>query len=99
MPEMCEASKRAAISCVNDVKQAQQVAAEIEQRQQSTGGTGETGQAGVEATQAHLAQRQAVINRDFAFLVLGREAVRAGFCPAGAESDLEESRRLRDQLN
>ena len=98
VPEMCEASKRAAIACVNDVNQAQQVAAEIEERQQRAGGTGETGQAGVEAAQTHLAQRQAVINRDFAFLVLGREAVRAGFCPAGAESDLEEARRFRDQL-
>lgn len=98
VPEMCEASKRAAISCDNDVKQARQFAAEIEQRQQSTAETGETGQAGVEAAQASLAQRQAMINRDFAFLVLGREAVRAGFCPAGAESDLAEARRLRDQL-
>ena len=95
VPEMCEASKRAAISCANDVKQAQQLAAEIDQRQESSGGTG---QAGVEVAQARLAQRQAVINRDFAFLVLGRDAVRAGFCPAGAESDLEEARGLRDQL-
>ena len=98
VPEMCEASKRAAISCVSDVKQAQQLAAAIEQRQESTARSGKTGQAGVEAAQARLAERQAVINRDFAFLVLGREAVRAGFCPAGAESDLEEARGLRDQL-
>ena len=98
VPEMCAASKRAATSCVSDVEQAQQLAADVEQRRQSTTGTGETGQAGVEAAQACLAQRQAVINRDFAFLVLGREAVRAGFCPAGAESDLEEARTLRDQL-
>ena len=98
VPEMCEVSKRAAISCVSDVQQAQQLAADVEQRKQSTAGSGETGQAGVEAAQACLAQRQAVINRDFAFLVLGREAVRAGFCPAGAESDLEEARTLRDQL-
>jgi molecular chaperone DnaK len=98
VPEMCQASKRAAVSCVNDLKQAQQIVAEIEQRKRITVGAGETGQASVEAAQAHLAERQAVINRNFAFLVLGREAVRAGFCPAGAESDLEEARRLRDQL-
>ncbi len=96
VPEMCQASKRAAISCVEDVKQAQATAADIERRQQTE--TGKMGQAGVEAAQAQLAERQAVINRNFAFLVLGREAVRAGFCPAGAESDLEEARRLRDQL-
>ena len=98
VPEMCEASKRAAVSRDNDVKRAQQFVADIEKRQRRTAGSEDAGQAGVEAAQSHLAERQALINRDFAYLVLGREAVRAGFCPVGAESDLEEARKLRDQL-
>jgi molecular chaperone DnaK len=98
VPEMCEASKRAAISCDNDVKQAQQFSGEMEQRKQRIGETGETSQARVETVQARLAQRQAVINSDFAFLVLGREAVHAGFCPPGADADLEEALKLRAQL-
>jgi molecular chaperone DnaK len=94
VPEMCEASRRAAQSAADDLSQARRMLAEIQQRQEHSA----AGASGPEVAQARLAERQAAINSGFAFLVLGREVVRAGFCPVGAEADLEEARSLRDRL-
>jgi len=98
VPAAMEASRRAVMAVANDLEAATRMVSEAEGRRDGAVGTAELVQLGVELSRARLARRQAADNLAFAYLVLGRECADAGFCPPGAESDLEAIRRLRPYL-
>jgi hypothetical protein len=49
-------------------------------------------------SQARAAVQQAQVKCDFAHLILGRECVRAGFCPPRLDRDLDEIRKWQKHL-
>jgi molecular chaperone DnaK len=72
--------------------------AEAERHRNDAVGGAEMVQFGAELSQARQLHRQAASDLAFAYLILGRECVEAGFCPPGGERDLEEVRRLKQYL-
>jgi molecular chaperone DnaK len=77
---------------------AEQAVGEAESHREGAVGTAEAIQLGVELSRAHLAHRRAASRLEFAYLVLGRDCASEGFCPPGAESDIEEIRHLRQSV-
>jgi len=49
-------------------------------------------------SQARTTLHEAQTRADFAYMVLGRECVGAGFCPPAAQREIEEIRRLQQHL-
>jgi hypothetical protein len=90
------ASQRAVRAALGELEAADHMVGEAESRRDGAVGTAEVVQLGVELSRARLARRQAADKLAFAYLVLGRDCANAGSCPPGAESDLEEVRRLRE---
>jgi molecular chaperone DnaK len=97
-PPSLDESRRAVAAASNDLEAATRMVAEGQRHRDGAVGATEIVQLGVELSRSRLAQRQAADNLAFAYLILGRDCIDAGFCPAGAESDLEEIRRLRPYL-
>ncbi len=97
-PPTLDASRHAVAAAVNDLEAATGMVTEAQHRRDGALGATELVQLGVELSRARLAQRQAADNLAFAYLVFGRDCIDAGFCPVGAELDLEEIRRLRPYL-
>ena len=97
-PPTVTESQRAVVAAAQAMEAAERMEAEVERRRDGAVGTAEAVQIGVELSRARLARRQAADDLAFAYLVLGRDCANAGFCPPGAESDLEEVRRLRQYV-
>jgi len=95
VPRLAGGSQRLVAEARAELNAKSRTVADVEGRREGAVGMGEAVQWGVELSRAQVAQRQAADYLFYACLVLGRECVQNGFCPPGAEADLEEIRRLR----
>jgi molecular chaperone DnaK (HSP70) len=99
VPPPAAGSQRLVSQARADLNAKSQAVADVESRREGAVGMGEAVRRGVELSRAQADQRQAADYLFYACLVLGRECAQNGFCPPGAEADLEEIRRLRPFLN
>ena len=98
VPEGIEQSRRSAVAAAAELKRAQQALGEAEKQRQGAVSTSDIIRFDAALSQARTAMHQAQVKSDFAHLHLGRECVRAGFCPPRLDRDIDEIRRWQKHL-
>jgi hypothetical protein len=98
-PESAAASHRAARAAAEQAARCRARLAEAHRRHESAISRSESVQWGAEVSAAQLEWRQAETQSEFAYLVLGRECVEAGFCPAGGRQVVNEIDHLRRHID
>jgi hypothetical protein len=99
VPAPLIASHRAVLTGELSLEAARKRVAEAERRRDLAVGTAEAVRSWTDLSRARQAQLEAADAVAFAYVALGRDCAAHAFCPRGAESELEEVRRLRHSLD
>ena len=98
VPEGIEQGRRTAVAAAAELSGSQKALGEAERQRQGAVSTSDVIRFDAALSQARAAVRQAQVKSDFAFVVLGRECVRVGFCPPGLDRDADEIRKWQKHL-
>jgi hypothetical protein len=98
VPEGIESCRLGAVADAAELKRSQQALSEAEKQRQGAISTSDVIRFDAALSQARAAVNQAQVKCDFAHLILGRESVRAGFCPPRLERERDEISKWQKHL-
>jgi hypothetical protein len=98
VPDAAEGSRLLAMAAADEVQRTARAVHAAEVARQAAVSSTDVIRLDAALSQARTAARQAEIKRDFAHVVLGRDCVRAAFCPLGMDGEVQEIHRWQKCL-
>jgi len=98
VPDAAEGSRLLALAAADEVQRAGKALHAAEQARQAAVSSVDVIRLDAALSQARTAARQADVKRNFAHVVLGRDCIRADFCPLGMDREVQEIHRWQKCL-